>query len=285
MIEAVEVPEYVEVSFTGEATIEHSIRMGTYELQEESLNNFPVWKKDGEEEYLFVLLYYGYEFWVIGSDLESDDVHFYHLVVNPTPLTPVSLADDWYYDSNGLTVDGGWELDDTFMIEAVEVPEYVEVSFTGEATIEHSIRMGTYELQEESLNNFPVWKKDGEEEYLFVLLYYGYEFWVIGSDLESDDVHFYHLVVNPTPLTPVSLADDWYYDSNGLTVDGGWELDDTFMIEAVEVPEYVEVSFTGEATIEHSIRMGTYELQEESLNNFPVWKKDGEEEYLFVLLY
>ena len=82
--------------------------MGIYKLQDEYRNNFPVWKKQGEDQYLFVA---SDKLWGIGSNPDSTAVGIFNFRNNPTPVSPLTLTDGWRY------IDGEYKTDDTIRIE------------------------------------------------------------------------------------------------------------------------------------------------------------------------
>ena len=84
--------------------------MGIYSLQEKSHGNFPVWKKLGEEQYLYV---HSGITWCIGRDPEGSSCMILQTATNPIPKSPVNGAVWAYFDTKDLS----WKKDDTFKVE------------------------------------------------------------------------------------------------------------------------------------------------------------------------
>ena len=113
--------------------------------------------------------------------------------------------------------------------DSVLVPGNIKVSSNGEAAKDQSNKMGIYKLQDEYRNNFPVWKKEDDDWFLFVG---AEEFWNIGNDLNSTAAWIYNNNRNPTPMSPLTLTDGWRY------WDGDWKIDNTLNIEEAVTGEF-----------------------------------------------
>jgi len=199
-------------------------------------------------------------------------------------MSPLTLTDGWRY------WDGDWKIDNTLYIEEavtavqkglIEVPESIKVSSNGEAAKEQSNKMGIYKLQDEYRNNFPVWKKEDDDWFLFVS---SNKFWSIGNDLNSTAAWIYNNNRNPTPISPLNLTDGWRY------WDDDWKTDNTLYIEeAVTVPDpdpdsgpdVILIQSEGGAAEWQGDVLGYFNLLPDQLNSRPTYKQRGADNFIY----
>jgi len=130
--------------------------------------------------------------------------------------------------------------------EEVEIPKYLQVNSTGGAGTAQLAKMGIYELMDEKVHNFPVWKKEGAEEYLYADAN-GY--WSFGSHLggSRDQVDIYSPKSAKDHPTPLTAAGWMLYRTHS----GGWRTDTGFTIDTFSKPEpIVSDTLDTEVTVE-----------------------------------
>jgi len=212
---------YLKVSSTGQASFNQSNTMGIYVLQETRVNNFPVWKRqgDGEDQYLFVSTD-GY--WGIGPDLNTTEAGLYLPQNDPTPKSPIN-AQGWLYVVN---VDQDWDIDDTINVE-VFTGGY-EINSFGGAAEQYPNLMGRYRLTSTIINDFPVYEieKNGNYGYIFVD---SDGFWTAGEDFDSDFEEMYcNDDTDYSPGNPPS--EGWLFWNDDVDE---WQSDPTFTFQYV----------------------------------------------------
>ena len=209
-------------------------------------------------------LFYGGEYWWIGSDYKNNTGYFSSLGKNLETF-PTS---NWTCSSSHYStcIDAG------LVIETYN-PDMLMVSRDGDAAFIHAVKMGIYtKIKGMTINGNSVWAHASGKQFI----YFMDNVWKIGADYYDSNGGIKTSDVG----NPMINDQSWLY----FGVDGIWHKDDSISVKTY-YPEMISVGSSsnsrGGGSNDAFEWFGIYEQVPELMEwNRPVWKHVGEQFYL-----